>query len=92
LCYKFLIFSYTALFTLVNSIKTNTKTLTFFYYFTRHAKTLKNSEAQARAVSASRLAESSNKALCNYSTAVKQASSSAASALKAHKAFTFKVN
>jgi hypothetical protein len=53
---------------------------------------LKNSRAQARTVSASRLAESSNKALCNYSAAVKQAPSSAASALRAHKAFTPKVN
>jgi hypothetical protein len=53
---------------------------------------LKNSEAQARAVSALRLAKSSNKALYNYSTAAKQAPFLAAFVLKAHKAFTFKVN
>jgi hypothetical protein len=38
------------------------------------------------------LAESSDKALRNYNTAVKQAPSLAAFALRAHKAFTFKVN
>jgi hypothetical protein len=92
LCREFLIFSYTALLILTGSTKTNTRTLTSFYYLTGHAKTLKNSEAQARAVSASRLAESSNKALCNYSAAVKRAPSPAASALKAHKAFTPKVD
>jgi hypothetical protein len=92
LCYKFLIFNHTALFTLANSTKTNTRTLISSYYFTRHAKTLKNSKAQARAVLALRLAELSDKALCNYSTAVKQASSSAAFALRAHKASTLKVN
>jgi hypothetical protein len=53
---------------------------------------LKNSEARARAVSALRLAKSSNKAPRNYSAAVKQAPPSAASALKAHKASTLKVN
>jgi hypothetical protein len=53
---------------------------------------LKNLGAQAKAVLALRLAESSDKALCNYSAAVKQASPSAASALKAHKAFIPKVN
>jgi hypothetical protein len=39
-----------------------------------------------------RLAELSNKASHNYNTTVKQAPSSAASALKAHKAFISKVN
>jgi hypothetical protein len=92
LCYKFFIFSHIVLFTLANNTKINTKTLTFFYYFTRHAKTLKNSEAQARAVSALCLTESSDKALCNYSAAVKWAFSSAVSALKAHKAFIPKVD
>jgi hypothetical protein len=92
LYYKFFIFSYTALFTLANSTKTNTKTLTFSYYLTRYAKTLKNLEAQAKAVSVSRLAESSDKALRNYSAAVKQAPLPAALALRAHKAFTFKVD
>jgi hypothetical protein len=53
---------------------------------------LKNSETQARAVSALCLAESSNKALCNYSAAVKQASFPAVFALRAYKAFTFKIN
>jgi hypothetical protein len=53
---------------------------------------LKNSGAQAKAVSALRLAESSDKALRNYSAAVKQVLSSAASALRAHKAFTLKVD
>jgi hypothetical protein len=53
---------------------------------------LKNSGAQAKAVLALCLAELSNKALCNYSVAVKQAPFSAALALKAHKAFTLKVN
>jgi hypothetical protein len=53
---------------------------------------LKNLKAQARAVLALRLAESSNKALCNYNAAVKQAPSFAASALRAHKAFIPKVN
>jgi hypothetical protein len=77
---------------LANSTKTNIRTLTSFYYFTKHTKTLKNLGARARAVSASRLAESSDKALCNYSTAVKQAPFSAVSALKAYKAFTPKIN
>jgi hypothetical protein len=77
---------------LASNTKTNTKTLTFFYYLTRHTKTLKNSEARAKAVSASRLAKSSDKTLCNYSAAVKRALPLAASALKAHKAFTSKVN
>jgi hypothetical protein len=53
---------------------------------------LKNSEAQAKAISALCLTELSNKALCNYSTAVKQAPFFAVPALKAHKAFIFKVN
>jgi hypothetical protein len=53
---------------------------------------LKNSGAQARAVLALRLAESSDKALRNYSVAVKQALFSAAFALKAYKAFTLKVD
>jgi hypothetical protein len=92
LCCEFFIFSYTVLFILVNSTKTNTKTLIFFYYLTKHTKTLKNSEAQAKAVLALCLAELSNKALCNYNTAVKQAPPSAILALKAHKAFTFKIN
>jgi hypothetical protein len=92
LCYEFLIFSYTALFTLAGSIKTNTRTFISSYYLTGHAETLKNLRAQARAVSASRLAESSNKAPRNYSAAVKRAPSSAASALRAHKAFTPKVD
>jgi hypothetical protein len=38
------------------------------------------------------LAESSDKALYNYSVVVKQALFFAVFALKAHKAFTFKVN
>jgi hypothetical protein len=38
------------------------------------------------------LAKSSDKTLRNYSAAVKQAPSPAASALKAYKAFTSKVN
>jgi hypothetical protein len=38
------------------------------------------------------LTESSDKALRNYSTAVKQAPPPAAFALRAHKAFTSKVN
>jgi hypothetical protein len=92
LCCEFLIFNYTAFFILASNTKINTRTFIFFYYLTRHAKTLKNSGAQARAASASRLAESSDKALCNYSAAVKQALSSAASALRAHKAFIFKVD
>jgi hypothetical protein len=53
---------------------------------------LKNLGAQAKAVLASRLAELSNKALRNYSAAVKQAPPSAALVLKAHKAFTSKVD
>jgi hypothetical protein len=53
---------------------------------------LKNLETQARAVSALCLAELSNKALCNYNTAVKQAPFFAAFALKAHKAFISEVN
>jgi hypothetical protein len=92
LCYKFLIFSYTALFILADSTKTNTRTLIFFYYLTRHAKTLKNLEAQAKAVLALCLAESSDKAPRNYSAAVKQAPFSAVFALRAHKAFTLKVD
>jgi hypothetical protein len=52
---------------------------------------LKNSEAQAKAVSASRLTKLSNKALYNYSAAVKQASP-AAFALRTHKAFILKVD
>jgi hypothetical protein len=92
LCYKFLIFSHTALLILTDSTKTNTKTLTSSYYLTKHAKTLKNSEAQARAVLVLCLAKSSDKAPRNYSAAVKQAPLSTASALRAHKAFTLKVN
>jgi hypothetical protein len=46
LCYKFLIFSYTALFTLAD----NTKTLIFSYYLIEHVKTLKSLRAQAKAV------------------------------------------
>jgi hypothetical protein len=53
---------------------------------------LKNSRAQARAVLALCLAELSNKALCNYNIAIKQAPLFAALALRAHKAFIFKVN
>jgi hypothetical protein len=53
---------------------------------------LKNSGAQARAVSALRLAKSSDKALCNYSAAVKQAPFFAAFTLRAHKAFTLKID
>jgi hypothetical protein len=53
---------------------------------------LKNLGAQAKAVSALRLAESSNKALYNYSAAARQAAFFAAFALKAYKAFIFKVN
>jgi hypothetical protein len=53
---------------------------------------LKNSGAQARAVSVLRLAKSSNKAPRNYSAAVKQAPFLAAFTLKAHKAFIFKVD
>jgi hypothetical protein len=53
---------------------------------------LKNLGAQAKAVSASRLAESSDKALRNYNVAIKQAPSLAALALRAHKAFTPKVD
>jgi hypothetical protein len=53
---------------------------------------LKNSEARARAILALRLAESSDKALYNYSAAVKQAPFPAAFVLKAHKAFTPKVD
>jgi hypothetical protein len=70
---EFLTFSHTALFILTNNTKTNTKTLIFSYYLTKHAKTLKNLKTQAKAVSASRLAESSDKASRNYSAAVKQA-------------------
>jgi hypothetical protein len=77
---------------LANSTKTNIKTLTFSYYLTEHAKTLKNSEAQAKAVLALYLAESSDKALRNYSAAVKQTPFFTAFALKAHKAFILKVN
>jgi hypothetical protein len=92
LCCEFLTFSHTALFTLAGSTKTNTRTLISSHYLTRHAETLKNSEARARAVSASRLAESSDKALRNYSAAVKRAPPSAASALRAHKASIPKVD
>jgi hypothetical protein len=92
LCREFLTFSHTAFFTLAGSTKTNTRTLTSSYYLTGHAKTLKNSGARARAVSASRLAESSDKASRNYSAAVKQAPFPVASALRAHKAFTPKVD
>jgi hypothetical protein len=92
LCYKFLIFSYIALFTLVSSTKINIRTFISSYYLTKHAKTLKNLGAQAKAVSALRLAKSNDKALCNYSAAVKRAPFPAAFALRAHKAFTFKVN
>jgi hypothetical protein len=53
---------------------------------------LKNLGAQAKAVLASHLTKSSDKALCNYNTAVKQAPFSAAFALKTHKAFTFKID
>jgi hypothetical protein len=52
---------------------------------------LKNSGTQARAALALRLAESSDKTPRNYSAAVKQAPPSAASALRAHKVFTSKV-
>jgi hypothetical protein len=53
---------------------------------------LKDSEAQARAALVSRFTESSDQALRNYNTAAKQAPLLAISALKAHKALTFKVN
>jgi hypothetical protein len=53
---------------------------------------LKNLGARAKAVSALHLAELSNKALCNYSAAVKQAPFSAAFVLRVYKAFIFKVN
>jgi hypothetical protein len=53
---------------------------------------LKNSGAQAKAVSVSRFAKSSDQALYNYNIAAKQAPSLATSTLKAHKAFTLKVN
>jgi hypothetical protein len=53
---------------------------------------LKNSEAQAKAVLALRLAELSNKASHNYNTAIKQAPPFAAFALRAHKVFTFKID
>jgi hypothetical protein len=88
LCCEFLTFSYTALSTLAG----NTKTLTFSYHLTGHAKTLKNSEARARATSVSRFAKSSDQALRNYSAAAKQAPLLATSALRAHKALTPKVN
>jgi hypothetical protein len=88
LCYKFFIFSYTALLTLANSIKT----LTFSYYFIRHAKILKDLEAQAKAILVLRFAKSSNQALRNYNTAAKQAPFFVTFALRAHKALTFKVD
>jgi hypothetical protein len=88
LCYKFLIFSYTALLILASS----TKTLTFSYYLTRHTKTLKNLEAQAKAVLVLCFVKSSDQALRNYSAAVKQAPFFATSALRAHKALTLKIN
>jgi hypothetical protein len=53
---------------------------------------LKDSEAQARAVLVLCFAKSSDQALRNYNTAIKQAPFLATSALKAHKAFTSKVN
>jgi hypothetical protein len=88
LCYKFLIFSYVALFALTSS----TKTLITFYHLIRHAKTLKDLGAQAKAVLVLCFAESNDQALRNYSAAIKQAPFLATSALKAHKALTPKVN
>jgi hypothetical protein len=88
LCYKFLIFSYTALFTLASS----TKTLTSFYYLTKHVKTLKNSEAKARAILVLCLAKSDDQALYNYNVVTKQAPSLVTLALRAHKAPTPKIN
>jgi hypothetical protein len=58
----------------------------------RHAKTLKNSGAQAKAVLVSRFAKLSNQALRNYSAAAKQAPLLATFALRAHKALTLKVD
>jgi hypothetical protein len=92
LCREFLTFSHTALLTLAGSTKTNTRTLTSSYHLTGHAETLKNSGARARAASASRLAESSDKAPRNYSAAVKRAPPPAAPAPRAHKASTPKVD
>jgi hypothetical protein len=88
LCYKFLIFSYTALFILAS----NTKTLTFSYYLTKHAETLKDLGTQARAVLVLCFAKSSDQALRNYSVAAKRAPFLVISALRAHKALTSKVN
>jgi hypothetical protein len=88
LCCEFLIFSHKALFTLASNIKT----LTFFHYLTRHAKTLKDLEARARAVLVLRFAKSSDQAPRNYSTAAKRASLLITSALRAHKALTLKVD
>jgi hypothetical protein len=88
LCCEFLTFSHTALFTLTGS----TKTLTSSHYFIRHAKTLKDSGARARAVLVSRFAESSDQAPCNYSTAAKRAPSLVTPALRAHKALTSKID
>jgi hypothetical protein len=53
---------------------------------------LKNLGAQAKAILALCLAKSSDKALCNYNAAVKQVPFFAVSALRAHKAFTPKVD
>jgi hypothetical protein len=92
LCREFLTFSHTALPTLAGSTKTNTRTLTSSHHLTGHAETLKNSGARARAASASRLAESSDKAPRNYSAAVKRAPPPAALAPRAHKASTPKVD
>jgi hypothetical protein len=51
---------------------------------------LKNSEAKA--ILALRLTKSNNKALRNYSAAVKRAPFLTVFTLKAYKAFTFKIN
>jgi hypothetical protein len=53
---------------------------------------LKNLRAQAKAVLVLCFAKSSDQALRNYSAAAKQAPFFATSALRAHKAFTPKVN
>jgi hypothetical protein len=81
-------FSYTAFLILADNIKT----LTFFYYLIKHAKTLKDLEAQAKAILVSRFAELNDQALRNYNTAAKQAPLLTTSALRAHKALTPKID
>jgi hypothetical protein len=53
---------------------------------------LKDSEAQAKAVLVLRFAKSNDQALRNYSTAAKQALFFVTFVLRAHKAFTPKVD